>query len=81
LKVHFADCDPGKEINASSRLTRFLAQNTSVEHAELRGKLQAIELVPFLELPKLNRLTISEAQITGETESILATARRSIEID
>lgn len=81
LKVDFADCDPGEEINATGWLMRFLAQNKSVEHAELRGKLRAIELIPFLELPKLNRLTISDAQITGEKESVLATARRDLEID
>ena len=52
-----------------------------VEHVELKGRLRANELTPFLALPTLKRLTVSKAQIADDIDAVLATARNEVMID
>jgi type II secretory pathway pseudopilin PulG len=83
LFVNFADYDDPQEAVASKWLSSFrtLTQNASVQHVTLKGRMRANELIPFLEIPTLKRLTISDARITDDKDGTLATARPSIEID
>jgi type II secretory pathway pseudopilin PulG len=52
-----------------------------VEHIEVHGNLRANELLPLLDLPTLKRLTIRNAKIADDKESVLASARRDIVVD
>jgi type II secretory pathway pseudopilin PulG len=52
-----------------------------VERVEIRGWLRASELVPFLQIATLKRLTISNADIADDKDSILKTARKDIVVD
>ena len=73
----FRDLDPKR---LSSQLQEFIKLAT-VEHVELKGKLRADEVRPFLEIPTVNRLTISGADITGDKDAVLAAARKEIVVD
>ena len=83
LKVDFGHYDKWTEADVKNWILSFqtITKDAAVEHVELNGSLLANELVPFLELPTLKRLTISTARIEGDKASVLATARREIEID
>ena len=83
LKVDFGFPLTREEVASKQWLATFksITKDAAVEHVELCGRLRANELVPFLELPTLKRLTISKARIEDDKAGVLATARREIEID
>ncbi len=56
-------------------------QAAPVETVHLKGRLRARELQPFLKLPKLKRLTISDARIEDDPKEFLAVAPKSILVD
>lgn len=83
LKADFDYYSKSDEANFKNWINSFhaITKDAAVEHVELCGRLRANELVPFLELPTLKRLTISKARIEDDKAGVLATARREIEID
>lgn len=71
------DADSKNWRDAFQRIT----EGADVEHVQLFGRLRANELVPFLELPTLKRLTLSTTRIDDDKAGVLATARSGIVID
>jgi type II secretory pathway pseudopilin PulG len=83
LHVDFRRYDDPEDAVPERWRSDFLSfiKDAPVEHVELEGSLRANELVPFLELPALKRLTIGGAKIADDKESILNKARKKILID
>lgn len=83
LFVDFRNCNDPEEAVASKWSGYFheFLKGAPVEHVELKGHLRANELVPFLELASLKRLTISLCTIQDDSESVLTKARAGIAID
>lgn len=83
LKVDFGSHIGWVEATKGAWLSKFeaLTNGNAVEHVELQGNLWSDELKPFLELPTLKRLTVSGATFTGDSATLLKSARGDILID
>lgn len=52
-----------------------------IETIEVKGHLRARELLPFLEIPSLKRLTLIGAHIDDDKDAVLSGARKDIVVD
>lgn len=83
LEADFNDRFPKSEEKLShwrTGLKPFL-ESKDLESVQVSGKLDALELEPFLAIPTLKRLSLRAADIHGDKEAVLGRARKNIVID